>query len=322
MPNLRLAIINDYQTLALASADWSRLPENVSVDVYNDQLGDPVEAADRLAPYDIVVTAREETKFDAALVDRLANLKLLVTHGARNAALDMDALKASGVTVCGTGYGFTNGTVELTWALILGLVKNLPAEDRTIREGGWGAGLPLGLTGKTLGVLGLGTLGSGVARVGLAMDMEVIAWSQNLTESRCREIGVERVGKTALFERADVLSIHVILSERTRGLVAAEEMALLKPSAYLVNTSRGPIVDEAALVAALETGAIAGAGLDVYDEEPLPQAHLLRRLPNTVLASHIGGRTRENFAARYQDCLEDVLAWLDGKPVRVIDGAA
>ncbi|MGB0554968.1 MAG: D-2-hydroxyacid dehydrogenase family protein [Alphaproteobacteria bacterium] len=315
---MRLAIINDYQELALKTTDWGRLPDSIEVDVFHDQLTDGQEAAARLQPYGIIVTAREETRFDQTLINSLPNLKLLVFHGARNAALDLTALDARGVAVCGTGYGFTNGTVELAWALVLGLVKRLPQEDAAIRAGGWGAGLPLGLTGKTLGVLGLGTLGTGVARVGQALDMNVIAWSQNLTEERCRDVGVRKVDKEVLFRESDVLSIHVILSERTRGLVSAADLASMKSSAYLINTSRGPIVDEAALVAALEANRIAGAGLDVFDIEPLPDTHPFRRLPNVLATSHIGGRTYENFAARYGDCLEDVLAWLDGKPLRVV----
>ena len=316
---MRLAIINDYQCLAIETASWNRLPDNVKVDVYNDQLTDAEEAALRLAPYDIVVTAREETTFNRTLVEALPNLKLLVFHGARNSALDLTALSDKGVTVCGTGYGFTNGTVELTWGLILSLVKHLPQEDLEIRSGGWGAGLPLGLTGKTLGVLGLGTLGSGVSRVGLALDMDVIAWSENLTHDRCSEIGVRLVTKNKLFEVSDVLSIHLTLSDRTRGLVSAEELSLMKRGAYLINTSRGPIVDEAALITALEENRIAGAGLDVFDIEPLPSGHPFRSMENVQTTSHIGGRTYENLAARYQDCLEDVLAWLDGSPIRVVE---
>jgi phosphoglycerate dehydrogenase-like enzyme len=316
---MRLAIINDYQRLALDAADWGRLPNDIVAEVCHDQLTDPKEAARRLLPFDIVVTAREETTFDRALVERLPNLKLLVFHGERNAALDLGALAEKGVTVCGTGYGYTNGTVELAWGLILGLVKNLIAEDQTIRNGGWGAGLPLGLTGKTLGILGLGTLGSGVAKLGLALDMEVIAWSQNLTEKRCAEVGVTLVKKEALLRRSDVLSVHVILSERTRGLVGAKDLAMMKPSCYLINTSRGPIVDETALVNALKEKGIGGAGLDVFDQEPLPINHPFRKLPNVLVTSHIGGRTYENLAARYKDCLEDVLAWLNGIPIRVIN---
>ena len=316
---MRLAIINDYQRLALEAADWGRLPNGIVAEVCHDQLTDPKEAARRLSPFDIVVTAREETTFDRALVERLPNLKLLVFHGARNAALDLEALAEKGVTVCGTGYGYTNGTVELAWGLILGLVKNLIAEDQTIRDGGWGAGLPLGLTGKTLGILGLGTLGSGVAKLGLALDMEVIAWSQNLSEKRCAEVGVTLVTKEALLRRSDVLSVHVILSERTRGLVGVKDFAMMKPSCCLINTSRGPIVDETALVNALKEERIGGAGLDVFDQEPLPINHPFRKLPNVLVTSHIGGRTYENLAARYKDCLEDVLAWLNGMPIRVVN---
>lgn len=315
---MRLAIINDYQKLAAESADWKSLPTGIDVDITHGRTPGGAEGAALLAPYDIVVTSREETRFDRALVERLPKLKLLVTHGQRNAALDMAALAARGVTVCGTGYGFPAATVELAWGLILALAKGIPTEDRGIRDGKWNIGLAGGLTGKTLGVLGLGDLGSGVAKVGQAMGMKVIAWSQNLTAARCAETGVELVGKDELFSRADVLSVHVVLGDRTRSIVGAREIGLMKPTAYLINTSRGPIVDEAALIAALRAGAIAGAGLDVFDQEPLPPGHPLRKLPNTVLTPHIGGRTRENFAARYKDCLEDVQAWLAGKPVRVL----
>jgi phosphoglycerate dehydrogenase-like enzyme len=315
---MRLAIINDYQKLAKESADWSSLRGGISVDITHGRTPGGAEGAGLLAPYDIIVTAREETQFDRGLVERLPKLKLLVTHGRRNAALDMKALAERGVTVCGTGYGFSMATVELAWGLILSLAKGIPMEDRGLRDGKWGLGLPSGLTDKTLGVLGLGDLGSGVAKVGQALGMKVVAWSQNLTAVRCAALGVERVEKDALFRRSDVLSVHVVLSDRTRGLVGAREIALMKPTAYLVNTSRGPIVDEAALIAALRSGAIAGAGLDVFDQEPLPAGHPLRTLPNTVLTPHVGGRTRENFVARYKDCLEDVQAWLAGTPVRVL----
>ena len=316
---MRLAIINDYQKLAANAADWTSLPDGIAVDITHDRMPGGAEGARRLAPYDIVVTSREETRFDRALVDRLPNLKLLVTHGQRNAALDMTALAARGVTVCGTGYGFPEATVELAWGLILALAKGIPTEDRGVRDGKWNVGLASGLTGKTLGVLGLGGLGSGVANIGRAFGMTVVAWSQNLTAARCAEVGAELVDKEALFRRSDVLSVHVVLSGRTRGLVGSREIGLMKPTAYLINTSRGPIVDEAALIDALASRAIAGAGLDVFDQEPLPADHPFRTLPNTVLTPHIGGRTRENFTARYKDCLEDVQAWLAGKPVRVLE---
>ncbi len=316
---MRLAIINDYQNLALASADWSGLPPDVALTVHG-RVEDADQAAALLGDCEVVVTSREETRFDAALLERLPKLRLLVTHGMANAALDLPALAARGVTVCGTGYGFTGATVELAWGLILGLTKLIPQEDAAIRAGEWGAGLGRGLTGRTLAVLGLGDLGGQVARVGLAFGMRVIAWSPNLAEARCREIGAELVSRERLFAEADVLSIHVKLSARSRGMVGRAELALMKPEALLINTARGPVVDEAALVEALRERRIAGAGLDVFDQEPLPQGHPLRGLPNTLLTSHIGGRTRENFIARYRDCLEDVLAWLAGKPIRVLKG--
>lgn len=315
---MRLAIINDYQNLAAGCADWGRLGPDISVDFFRDRLSDG-DAADRLAPYEIVVAAREETRFDAALVAALPNLRLLVTHGMNNAAFDMAALAARGVVVCGTTYGWTvQTTAETTWALILALAKHAVAEDRTIRKGGWGAGLPAGLTGRTLGVLGLGQIGERVARTGQSFGIDVIAWSGNLTAARCTEVGVRLVDKETLFRESDFLTVHLKLGERSRGLIGRDELALMKPDACIVNTSRGPIIDEAALIGALESGAIAGAGLDVFDEEPLPPDHKLRRLPNTVVFAHIGGRTRENFAARYREAFEDVEAWLGGKPVRVL----
>lgn len=312
----RLFIINDYQNLARAAADWSRLPPDVALEVHG-RVSDAAAPA-LLAEAGIIVTSREETRFDAALLTSLPKLRLLVTHGMANAALDLPALAARGVTVCGTRYGFEMATVELAWGLILGLAKQIPAEDRTIRAGGWGAGLGRGLTGRRLGLLGLGKLGAGMAQVGRAMGMEVVAWSENLTEARCAEHGVTLVSRAALFTDSDVISVHLRDSPRTRGLVGPAEIAAMRPDALLINTSRGGIVDEAALVDALQRGAIGGAGLDVFAVEPLPADHPLRSLPNTLLTSHIGGRTRENFIARYRDSLEDVLAWLAGAPIRVL----
>jgi phosphoglycerate dehydrogenase-like enzyme len=315
---MRLAIINDYQKLAQGAADWTELGDSVQVDFFSERLTDPAEAASLLKPYDIVVTAREETRFDATLVNALPALKLLVTHGQRNAALDMGALKQQQVTVCGTGYGFPIATVELAWGLILSLVKNIPQEDQAIRNGDWGIGLPLGLTGRTLGIVGLGALGGGVARVAKAFDMNVIAWSENLTNERCVEVGARKVSKQELFAQSDIVSVHLVLSERTRGIVGAPEIALMKTSALLINTARGPVVDEIALANALRSNSIAGAGLDVFDEEPLPASHEFRSLTNTVLMPHVGGRTRENFVARYRDALENVQAWMQGTPLRVL----
>lgn len=318
----RLAIINDYQQLASQAADWDSLGGSLSIDITHDRLDDPDTTAKRLEPYDIVITAREETRFDRTLIERLPRLKLLVTHGMQNAAVDMQALHERSVMVCGTGYGYPMATVELTWGLILALTKHIPAEDAGIREGAWGLHLCGGLSGKTLGIVGLGELGAGVARVAQAFDMKVVAWSQNLSEARCQAIGVEKVDKMALFRSADIVSVHLKLSERTRGIVGAAELAAMKRTAYLINTARGPVVAENALLQVLRERRIAGAGLDVFDVEPLPQDHPLRQMPHTVLMPHVGGRSRENFLARYADCMQDVQAWLAGSPIRVLNTPA
>jgi len=316
---MRLAIINDYQDLAAECADWGSLAPEVTVEIFNDRLTDGALAATRLTPYDIVVAAREETRFDETLIGALPNLRLLVTHGKNNAALDLKSLAAHGVTVCGTTYGPTQATTaETTWALLLALAKHLPAEDKEVRAGGWGAGLPMGLIGRTLGLLGLGQIGARVARTGQSFGMNVVAWSENLTAARCDEIGVRLVDRETLFRDSDYVSVHLKLSDRTRGLIGRNELSLMKPDACIVNTSRGPIIEETALIDVLERGAIGGAGLDVFDTEPLPPDHVLRRLPNTVLVAHIGGRTRDNFIERYREAFEDVIAWLSGNPVRVL----
>jgi phosphoglycerate dehydrogenase-like enzyme len=236
----------------------------------------------------------------------------------RNASIDLRAAADRRIVVCGTG-GVPSPTAELTWALILALVRHVPREDRATRDGRWQETLGTTLSGKTLGVLGLGQLGSRVARVGRALEMEVLAWSQNLTVERCVAVGATLAGsKDEVLARADVVTIHLVLSERTRGLVGARELALMRPTAYLVNTSRGPIVDERALIAVLRAGSLAGAGLDVYDEEPLPPDHPLRRLPNTVITPHLGYVTEETYRVFYPQALEDVRAFLDGAPVRVL----
>jgi phosphoglycerate dehydrogenase-like enzyme len=260
---------------------------------------------------------RERTPFPGALLARLPRLRLLVTAGMRNAAIDLPAAAARGVLVCGTA-GLPYPTAELAWGLILSLVRRIPTEDRATRAGRWQESVGLGLNGKTLGVLGLGGLGSRVARIGHAFEMRVLAWSQNLTAERAAEVGATLVGRDELLARSDVVTIHLVLSERTRGLLGARELALLKPSAYLVNTSRGPIVDEAALVRALRDGTIAGAGLDVFDEEPLPLDHPLRRLPNTVITPHLGYVTEETYRIFYGQALEDIQAYLGGEPIRVL----
>ena len=262
--------------------DFASLGPDVTVDAVAEHLASEDDLAARLAGCQVVVAMRERTAIGAALLDRLPDLRLLVTTGMANAALDVDAAAARGVTVCGTG-GILTPTSEHTWGLILALLRHIPADDATMRAGGWQTRMGDDLAGRRLGLVGLGRLGALVARVGLAFDMDVVAWSANLTAERCAEVGVRLVGRDELFATSDVVSVHLVLGDRSRGLVGAADLARMRPSAVLVNTSRGPIVDEAALVAALRDGGIAGAALDVYDDEPLPADHPLRALPNTVL---------------------------------------
>lgn len=313
----RVALLDDYQNVALAMADWSALPGGSAVQAFQDHLADPLAVAKRLADFEVVVAMRERTPFPRALLERLPRLRLLVTTGMRNASIDVRAAADRGVVVCGTA-GLPYPTAELAWGLILALFRRIPAEDRATREGRWQVSVGEGLNGKTLGVLGLGTLGSRVARVGRAFEMNVLAWSQNLTAERAAEVGAALVPRDELLGRADVVSVHLVLGERTRGLIGARELAAMKPGAYLVNTSRGPIVDEAALIQALREGRIAGAGLDVFDEEPLPLDHPFRRLPGVVITPHLGYVTEETYRIFYGHALEDVQAFLRGEPVRVI----
>ena len=312
----RVAILDDYQDVARRLADWKSLPAEVVV--FRDHLSDESKVAARLADFDVVVAMRERTPFPRSLFERLPRLRLLVTTGMRNASIDLRAAADRGVVVSGTA-GLPSPTAELTWALILALVRHVPREDRATREGRWQETLGTTLKGRTLGVLGLGQLGSRVARVGKAFEMDVIAWSQNLTAERAAAVGATLAGsRDELLARADVVTIHLVLSGRTRGLVGARELGLMRPTAYLVNTSRGPIVDEGALIATLHAGKIAGAGLDVYDEEPLPADHPLRRLTNTVITPHLGYVTEETYQIFYSQALEDIRAFLAGAPVRVL----
>jgi phosphoglycerate dehydrogenase-like enzyme len=308
-----VAVLDDYQGVALEFADWPGL----DVQVFTDHLADDDAVVDRLAPYEVVVAMRERTPFTRARLEQLPNLRLLVTTGMRNASIDLDAAREHGVTVCGTG-SLGPPTAELAWALILAVTRHVPAEDRAMREGGWQHTIGPELAGHRLGIVGLGRLGARMAAIARAFDMEPVAWSQNLTAERAAEAGAELVSKAELFSTADVVTIHLVLSDRTRGLVGAPELALMKPSAYLVNTSRGPIVDEEALLDALHSGRIAGAGLDVYDTEPLPAGHPLRRAPNTVLTPHIGYVTTGTYEVFYREAVEDIDRWLAGDPVRVL----
>ena len=278
----------------------------------------PGVVRDMLAGHEVVVAMRERTPFGAELLASMPDLKLLVTTGMVNASIDLEAAREHGITVCGTG-ALGHPTTELTWGLILALQRNLVEEDRRMREGGWQRTIGPGLSGRTLGTLGFGRLGRSVTAIARAFGMEVIAWSENLTAEAAAEGGATRVERDELFERADVLTIHTRLSDRTRGLVGARELGLMKPTAVLVNTSRGPIVDEDALLEALHEGTIAGAALDVYDKEPLPRDHPLREAPRTLLSPHLGYVTTEHFERFYGDAVEDIAAWMRGEPVRVLN---
>jgi phosphoglycerate dehydrogenase-like enzyme len=287
------------------------------VTVFSEPLGSLDAAAAALEPFRVIAAMRERTPFPAALLDRLPHLRLLVTTGMRNASIDLRAAQRRGVLVCGTG-GSAAGTAELTWALIMALTRSIPAEDARIRRGGWQSTVGRELAGRTLGLLGLGRIGQRVAGYGRAFGMDVLAWSQNLTADRAGSCGARLVDKAGLFRESDVVSVHVQLSDRTRGLAGAAELALLGPDGYLVNTSRGPIVDEAALLAALHSGTIAGAGLDVFGTEPLPAGHPFRSAPRTVLTPHLGYVTDRGYEVFFADTVEDIVAWLDGVPVRVL----
>jgi phosphoglycerate dehydrogenase-like enzyme len=313
---MRIAVLDDYQHIALASADWAALGAD-EVTPFHAHIADTADLAVELRRFDVVVAMRERTPFDSERLRLLPHLKLLVTTGMANASIDLAATRAAGVTVCGTR-GSAGATVELTWALILSLVRHVPAEDTRIRAGGWQHTLGLGLRGRTLGVVGLGHLGRQVAAIGLAFGMEVVAWSQQLPAAAAATAGVTPVTKDELFGSSDVVTIHYKLSPRSAGLVGAHEISLMKPTAYLVNTSRGPIVDTDALLIALRTGAIAGAALDVYDEEPLPGGHPLRNAPRTVLTPHIGYVTDDGYRVFYGEAVEDIAAFAAGHPVRVL----
>jgi phosphoglycerate dehydrogenase-like enzyme len=315
----KVAVLDDYHGVALGMADWSVLAPQCQVEVFRDHLTDLDALVERLRDFEIVTCMRERTPFGRDLLERLPNLRLLVTTGMRNAAIDVQAARDRGVLVCGTSGGPESPPAELTWGLILALVRHIPREDSATRRGGWGTTLGMSLAGRVLGVLGLGRLGAKVAQVGVAFDMSVIAWSENLTAERAARCGAALVTKDELFARSDILTVHVQLSARTRGLVGARELASMKPTAYLINTARGPIVDEKALVQALERRAIAGAGLDVFDEEPLPADHPFKKLDNTLLMPHAGYVTEAQYRVRYRDTVEDVAAYLRGTPLRVLD---
>ncbi len=315
---IRVAILDDYQGVALALADWQSLHPQATIQAFADHLDDLDAVARRLHTFDCVVAMRERTPFPRTLFEKLPNLRLLITTGARNASIDLAAATDRKVQVCGTDM-LPYPTAELTWGLILALFRHIPQEDRAARAGRWQTTLGLGLNGKTLGLLGLGRLGSQVARVGRAFGMAAIAWSQNLTAERAAEAGAALVSKDELFARSDIVSIHLVLSPRSRGLVGAAEIARMKPTSFLVNTSRGPIVDEAALLAALSERRIAGAGLDVFEPEPLPRNHPVLALDNVVITPHLGYVTEENYRLAYGHAVEDVRAFLAGRLLRPLN---
>jgi phosphoglycerate dehydrogenase-like enzyme len=315
MPSI--AILDDYQNVALTYADWSRLKGRADVTVFADHLADEDALVARLAPFDAVALMRERTPFPRRVLERLPNLKLITTSGMWNASVDLAACEERGIVVCGTQTG-GGGTAQVTWALIFALAQQITVVDRDVREGRWQTGVGDELAGKTLGLIGLGRVGTKVARAAAAFDMNVIAWSTNMTAERATAAGAKLVERDELLAQADYVSIHLVLGDRSRGLLGKRELALMKPTAFLINTSRGPIVDETALIDALQEKRIAGAGLDVFDVEPLPADHPLRRLPNTVLTPHIGYVSKASYAVFYGQMLEDVEAWLAGAPIRRI----
>ena len=319
MPRHRCAILDDYQNVALTAADWSKVAGDLDIKVFNEHLGGPDNVVKALQGFAIVCAMRERTGFPRAVIEQLNDLKLLITTGLRNASIDVAAAKERGVVVCGTP-AVGNPTSGIAIGHMLELTRRIGYENARMKAGvPWQSTIVVDLEGLTLGVLGLGKLGTRTANIAKAFGMKVIAWSQNLTPEKCKEAGVGHVSKEDLFRQADFVTIHVVLSQRTRGLVGAKELALMKPSAYIVNTSRGPIIDEAALLAALREKKIAGAGLDVFDVEPLPTDHPLRKLDNVVLTPHLGYVAMQNYRAYFGGVVDDIRAFLDGKPVRVLE---
>src|SRR5215469_10005818 len=324
---LKIAILDDYVKFALQSADWSVLKGKAEITVFDRHLSEE-EAASALRPFDVLVTVRERMSLPRSLFERLPNLKMVTIVGMSLPNLDMQAASDHGVIVCHSNWanpvfaGIANATPELTWGLMIATVRNMSLEDRRMRAGLWQSTMGTILAGRTLGLLGLGRIGKRMATYGRAFDMNVIAWSQNLTDETATSVGARRVTKDELFRLSDVLSIHVVLSERTRGLVAARELALMKPSSYLINTSRGPIVVEADLIAALRSGRIAGAGLDVFDIEPPPADHPFRSMDNVTISPHLGYVTRETLTAFYTDTLEALVAFAEGVPIRIANPGA
>jgi phosphoglycerate dehydrogenase-like enzyme len=314
---IKIAILDDYQDAALHMADWSVLPPHVEITVFRDHLSDQDALVERLKPFQIVCPMRERTPFPRALIERLPNLRLLATTGSWNAAIDLKGAKDHSVTVCGT-LGAGHVTPEFSWGLIMAMVRNIPAEAQSVRDGGWQVGMGGDLKGRTIGILGLGNIGGLIAKYARVFEMDVIAWSQNLTAEKAEAKGARLVSLDDLLGTADIVTIHLVLSGRTRGLIGARELGLMKPSALLINTSRGPIVDEPALIEALKQGTIAGAAIDAFAEEPLPPDHAFRTLPNIVATPHIGYVSGDMYRLFFRETVENIAAFLTGSPIRVI----
>ena len=314
-----MAVLDDYQRVALSLGPWRQLHPSVEVTCFHDHVDDREQLVNRLQPFDAVVAMRERTAFGRDVLSGLPALRLLVTKGMANAVIDVAAANELGIVVCGTGgWAGATATVELTWALILGLARDVPKEDAGIRNGAWQLGIGTQLGGKTIGIVGLGNIGSLIPPVGRALGMRVTAWSRNLSDERAAAVGVERVDHDEFFSTCDVITVHLKQSDRSLGYVGRDELRMMKPTALLVNTSRGPVVDEAALLEALERRWIAGAALDVYDREPLAVDHPLRYLPRTLLSPHMGYVTVESYAEHFTQAVEDIAAFVDGAPLRVL----
>src|SRR6267378_3570052 len=307
---MKVAILDDYQNVALQLADWSAVRQHAEITVFNDHLADPAAVVERLRPFDAICVMRERTPLTREILQQLPNLKLIASTGPRNASINSQTATDLGIAVTATGYDSTP-TIEFTWSLILASMRGIDREAVSLRAGGWQTSLGSNLRGKSLGVVGLGNnIGREVARIGLAFGMKVIVWSQNLTEAKASAAGATLVGKQTLFHEADVVTVHLVLSSRTRGLIGAPEFALMKPNARFVNTSRGPIVDEAALIEALQARRIAGAAVDVFDREPLSAEHPFRSLPNVLATPHIGYVADDLYRTFYQDTVSNIVSWM------------
>jgi len=306
---VKVAVLDDYQGVALSSADWSPLNDRAEIVVFRDHVSEADAIVERLAPFDVVCVMRERTPLPRAIIERLPRLRLIASTGPRNASIDAAAASERGITIANTGYT-SHGAIELTWALIHAATRHVPDEVASLRAGGWQVAVGGDLAGHTIGIVGLGRIGSASARIANAFGMDVIAWSSNLTPEKAADAGARYVSKEELFRQADIVTVHLILSKRSHGIIGAAELGLMKPTAWFVNTSRGPLVDEATLIDALEHQRIAGAALDVYDVEPLPAEHPFRRLPNVVATSHVGFVTRDTYEIFYRDTVKNILEWL------------